>query len=153
MSRILWFLMLLLLAGTAVGASWAFNNGTLSFGKQEPKVKPAADSGPPPMVVALGQVDGETQVAKPLPLVQGRIVELPRKEPGVKKGAALLKLDDGMYKAMADVAKAALDAAQQRHEQAKDCAEQYRLKEKQQQAAINAAQAEKKSVKLERDTN
>src|SRR5256885_8134322 len=112
MNRFLWMIMLLLLIGTVVGASWALNNGGGPFGKGDAKKKPAEET-PPPMVVALGLVDGERPVAKPLPLVQGRVVEVIAEGTEVKKGTPLLKLDSGMYEAAAKEAKAALEDAQE----------------------------------------
>ena len=152
MNRVLWLLMLVLLIGTAVGASLAFNNGGNPFGKAAPKSK-ADDAGPPPLVVALGHVDGERSVAKPLPLVQGRIIEVIAEGTEVQKGDALLKLDDRMYKAAVDEAKAALDEAQEKLTQAKDLPEQHRLKQEQQQKQIAAAEAERKSAKFEQEFN
>ncbi|MCI0684505.1 MAG: HlyD family efflux transporter periplasmic adaptor subunit [Gemmataceae bacterium] len=150
MNRFLWLLMVVLLVGTAVGASLAFNNGN-PFGKAAPKTK--ADNPAPPMVVALGLVDGDPSVAKPLPLVPGRIVEVIAEGTEVKKGDPLLKLDDRMYQATVDEAKAALDEAVEKLTQAKDLPEQHRLKQEQQQKAIAAAEAERKSAKFEQDFN
>ena len=152
MNRFLWVLMLVLLVGTAVGASLAFNNGGNPFGKGQTKTK-TDDSTPPPMVVALGLVDGERSVAKPFPLVQGRIIEVIGEGTEVRKGDALLKLEDGLYKAAVDEAKAALDEAQEKLTQAKDLPEQHRLKQEKQQKAIAAAEAERKSAKFEQDFN
>jgi len=97
---------------------------------------------------ALGQVDGETQVAKPLPLVQGRIVELTPEGTWVKKGAALLKLDDGMLQGNGGRSEGCAGCRPATARAAKDLPEQYRLKEKQQQAAITPPRP-KESVKLE----
>lgn len=151
MSRFLWLLMLVLLVGTAVGARLAFNNGGNPFAKAKPKQQ--ADDAAPPLVVALGLVDGESPVARPLPLVQGRIVEIVAEGTEVAKGDALLKLDDGMYQAAVDEAKAALDEATERLTQAKDLPEQHRLKQERQRKAIAAAEAERKSAKFEQEFN
>lgn len=152
MNRFLWVLMLVLLIGTAVGASLAFNNGGNPFGKAPSKTT-GEGGAPPPLVVALGLVDGERTVARPFPLVQGRILEIIAEGTEVKKGDALLKLEDGMYKAAVDEAKAALDEAAEKLTQAKDLPEQHRLKQERQQQAIAAAEAERKSAKHEQDFN
>ncbi len=150
MNRFLWLLMLLLLVGTVVGAGWAFNNGAGPFAKDDAKAKPAEDA-PPPNVVALGFVDGDKPVVKPLPLVQGRVVEVIAEGTEVKKGTTLLKLDSGMYEAAVKEAQAALEDSQEKAKQAKQLPEQQRLKELQQQKAITAAESERKAVQLERD--
>src|SRR5438876_4519109 len=61
----------------------------------------------------------------------------------------LLKLDSGLYKATVDEATAALADVKEKAEQAKDLFEQQRLKQVQQEKAIAAAEAERKSIKYE----
>ena len=151
MSRSLWFLMILLLVGSAVGAAWAINYGVNPFAKSNGHSKAADEPVAPPMVVALGLVDGERTVAKPLPLVPGRVIEVVAEGTELKKGDTILKLDDTMHRATVAEAKAALDDAKQKLEQAKDLPKQHELKQEQQQQAIDAAQAEHKAVKLDQD--
>src|SRR5206468_6234305 len=114
-------------------------------------VKAADDPLAPPMVVALGLVDGDQQVSKPAPLVQGRVIEVIAEGTEVKKGDMLLKLDSGLYKATVDEATAALTDVKEKAEQAKDLPEQYRLKQVQQEKAIAAAEAERKATELDQE--
>jgi multidrug resistance efflux pump len=151
MNRFLWLVMLLLLIVSVVGASWAINHAANPFAKVALQANPADQAPAPPMVVALGLVDGEKPVSKPVPLVQGRVIDVIAEGTEVSKGDPLLKLDSGMYKASVDGAKAALDDAQEKLKQAQSLPEQHRLKQDQQQKAILAAEADRKSIKLEQD--
>jgi multidrug resistance efflux pump len=152
MNRSLVIVMIVLLIGTGVGAYWVMNGAGNPFAKGNGKDKGVPhEPAPPPMVVAVGLVDGERTVTKPLPLVQGRVIEVAAEGTAVQKGDAILKIDDAIYKAVVAEATAALHDAQERHKQAKDLPQQYKLKREQQQEAITAAEAERKSVKLEQD--
>lgn len=151
MNRFPWLVMLVLLIGTAGGAFWAYNNGINPFAKDDGKKNANETPKPPPMVVAVGFVDGEKPVAKPVPLVQGRVIEVATEGADVKKGDPILKLDDTMYRASVDEAQAALADADEKLKQAQDLPEQQQLKIAQQQEAVNAAEAEKQSVKLDQD--
>jgi HlyD family secretion protein len=149
MNRFLWILMLAILIGTAVGASWAFNQVGNSFSKAQDL---ASETPPPPIVVALGLVDGDKQVAKLFPLAQGRVEEVIGEGTQVQKGDLLLRLDEGLAKATLAEAKADLQAAQEKHEQALDLPKQLDLKIKQQEKAITAHQAKRKAIKSEQDS-
>jgi multidrug resistance efflux pump len=151
MNRLLWLVMLLLLIGTAVGAGWAFQNGAGPFGKGAHPAKNADDSPAPPLVVALGLVDGESTVTKPAPLVQGRVVEVIGEGVEVKKGDVLLKVESGLQQATVEEAKAALVDAQEKRKQAGDLPKQHQLKQEQQQKAIAAAEAEGKATERDKD--
>src|SRR5207253_2501032 len=115
------------------------------------KAKPSEENAPPPMVVALGLVDGDKPIARLVPLVPGRVVDVASEGIEVKQGAMLLKLDSGMYEAAVKEAQAALEDAKEKLKQAKSLPKQQEYKEKQQQQAIEAADAEKKAAQLEQD--
>jgi HlyD family secretion protein len=149
MNRLLWILMLILLVVTAVGAGWALNQSGNGAGKGPGKSSGAEPM--PPVVVALGQVDGDQKVAKLFPLVQGEVKEVIAEGTQVKKGDVLLRLDSGLAKATLDEAIADLKAAKEKHIQSLDLPEQHKLKVRQQQQAITAHQAERKSLELEQD--
>jgi multidrug resistance efflux pump len=151
MNRLLWLVMLLLLIGTALGAGWAFQNGAGPFGKGAHPAKNAEEPPAPPLVVALGLVDGEHTVTKPAPLVQGRVAYVIAEGTEVKQGDVLLKVESGLQEATVNEAKAALADVQEKLEQAKDLPEQHRLKQEQQKQAIAAARADYKATKLEKD--
>jgi multidrug resistance efflux pump len=151
MNRFLWLVMLLLLIGTAVGAGWAFQNGAGPFGKGAHPAKGADEAPAPPMVVALGFVDGEPTVAKPAPLVQGRVVYVIAEGTEVKQSDVLLKVESGLQEATVNEAKAALADVQEKLNQAQDLPEQHRLKQEQQEKAIAAADAEKKATERDKD--
>jgi multidrug resistance efflux pump len=149
MSRLLWILMLILLVGTAVGASWAFKQGNPFTAPDKSEVLSPAP--PPPTVVALGFVDGDPAVAKLTVFGQGTIKEVIGEGTQVAKGDVLLRLDEGLAKATLDEANADLNAAKEKHTQALDLPKQHELKVKQQQQAIAAHDAKRKGVKLEQD--
>jgi len=151
MNRFLWLVMLLLLVGTAVGAGWAFQNGAGPFGKGAHAAKGADEPPAPPLVVALGLVDGEPTVSKPAPLVQGRVIEVIAEGTEVKKGEMLLKLESGLQEATVNEAKAALADAQEKSKQAEDLPKQHELKKEQQQKAIAAAEADRKATELDQE--
>ncbi|MCS7045212.1 MAG: biotin/lipoyl-binding protein [Gemmataceae bacterium] len=148
MNRIWWLLILVLLVGT-MAAAWAYYNG---FGHSSITRPSMTGEEAPPMVVGLGLIDGENQVAKLTLLMQGRVTEVISEGAIVKKGEPLLKIDQGMYQAAIEEAKAALEEARERLNQAKDLPEQHRLKLVQQQAAIDAAEAERRSVRLDQQS-
>ncbi len=151
MNRSLVIVMIVLLLATGIGAYWVISGGVNPFAKTDGKNKAADPPTAPPMVVAVGLVDGERTVSKPLPLVQGRVIEVVAEGTALKKGESILKIDDAMYRATVEEAQAALTDAEEKLKQAKDLPQQYELKEKQQTEAIAAAKAEQKAIKLDQD--
>lgn len=148
MNRVLWMLMLALLIGTAIGASWAFNQGN-PFGKAAAQ-NPPADP-PPPVVIALGLVDGDPTVTKPAVLSQGIVREIVAEGTQVKKGDMLMRLDSTLAQATLDQANADLKAAREEHHQALDLPKQHELKIEQQQKVVAAHEANRRKVKIEQD--
>jgi HlyD family secretion protein len=150
MSRLMWVVGLLLLAGSVVGAGWALNHANPPPGAAE---KPVFE--PPPEVVCLGVVDVEKGVTNLYPKQPGEVAwvaETKNKDGSdrvFKEGEVLLKLNTKMARLLVDKAKSAVKAAQADLEKAKKLPEELRLKLEAQEAAIRAYGHEKEKVAAE----
>jgi multidrug resistance efflux pump len=133
--RFLWFLGILLLAGTALGAAWALNHGSTDKG-----AAPVESAPPPPGVVALGMVDSDPEIRKLRPPVAGKITEVAPEGKLLKKGDRILRLDNRTAALLLDQAEAALGDARLRLDLAKIMPDKHKLELKNQEKAIIIAQ-------------
>jgi len=140
-----WIAGILLLAVSAVGATWALNQNGPSAGKPTVKADPAI----PPGVVCLGYVDVDPGVAQLHPLQQGRIVWVEKEGAEVAKGDPLLKLEDKLPIAKVNEAKADLDNAKKQLEKAQQLPQQHKLKLEEQGKGIKAAEASRDAAQAE----
>lgn len=136
---------LLLLAGS-LGGAWAYQ-------QQNPPPPPSAKEPEPapPLVMAIGYVDGEFGVAKLFPLASGRVTSTAAEGAPVAKGDAVLVLDDQLAQMKLKEAEADLANAAAQLEQAKKLEPQHAEKIKQQISAIAGADLKKKAMKNELD--
>ncbi|HEX3313331.1 MAG TPA: HlyD family efflux transporter periplasmic adaptor subunit [Gemmataceae bacterium] len=146
MNRFVWIFGILLLVASLVGANWAFNNSPAERRSDTDKNAPPA----PPIVMALGYIDGDPGLTHLYPLQSGRVVEVASEGAVVKKGAAILKMDDELARRKVDEAKAERDNARAQFDQANLLPEQQKEKLAQQQAAVDAAQKGAEVADLER---
>lgn len=154
MNRLVWLLGLLLLVGSLVGAGWALNQTPAPGGGRSTTTVPASaattDPDQPPLVVAVGYVDGKAGVSRLYPLQQGRIVDVVAENTRVDKGKPILSLDDELARLKVAEAQADLDNADVQLTQAQKLREQQALKIEQQTAAVTAAERKRAAGELER---
>ena len=148
MNRFVWIFGILLLVGSLVGANWAFNASRADHPRDADKDKTPI----PPVVMALGYIDGDPGVAHLHPVIAGQVVEVAKEGIEVKKGAPLLKMVDEYARKKLDEAKAERDNAKAQLEQAQTLPDQTKEKLAQQQAAIDAAQKGAEIADLERES-
>jgi len=123
-----------LLIVTAIGASLAFNSGASGGPAEKDKVPPVKHNG-----LCLGYVDVEHGVAYLHPTQPGEVVAVREEGYHAKKGEWLLKIDDQLARLTRAGAEATLA-------EAKTLPEQHKLKVKQQQQVIEAAENRKKAA-------
>jgi multidrug resistance efflux pump len=140
-----WLLGLLALAASLTGG-WAFHSR--AGGNPGPRPTPAPpDDSAGRGVVCFGHVDVEPGISSLYPLQTGRVDEVKvREDEEVPAGAVLLSLDRRPAEALVRQARADLDAARAQHEQAQAAVAQQRIKEAEQQAAIDTARQRLKAA-------
>jgi multidrug resistance efflux pump len=148
MNRFVWIFGILLLVGSLVGANFAFNASPNEHRGDGDKDKTPI----PPVVMALGYIDGDPGVAHLHPVLSGQVVEVAKEGVEVKKGAPLLKMVDEYARKKLDEAKAERDNAKAQLDLAKTLPEQTKEKIAQQQAAVDAAQKGAEIADLERQS-
>jgi HlyD family secretion protein len=146
--RLPWFLGLILLAGTAVGAAWALNHGA-----GEPSDTAANASSPPPGVVALGMVDNEPGIRKLRAPLPGKVIEVAAEGRLFKKGELLLRLDNRAATLLLEEAEAALDNARKQLELAEVLPKKHELEVQSQEKAITAAEKKAEAVRQDLEAN
>jgi HlyD family secretion protein len=130
MNRIFWAIGVMLLVGTLVGVGLGFNHSP----------PPASvDPTPPPAVMAVGYIDGESGVSKLYPLQSGRLVKTVAEGTFVEKGEPLLWLDEELAELKKSAANADLEASLAQQMLAEKLDDQRKSKIEQQTRAINAA--------------
>jgi multidrug resistance efflux pump len=153
MNRHLWLLGLLLLAGSLVGAGWAFNQSPPgAANRASVSTSPAGDSAAeqPPLVMAIGYVDGKAGVSRLYPLQQGRVIDVVGENTHVDKGKPILTLDDELARLKAAEAQADLDNSEAQLQQTAKLQEQQALKIEQQKAAVTGAERKRSAAENER---
>lgn len=142
--RLFWFVGILLLIGTAVGAGYALNNSVApNNGSSAPRQPQVPDKTTPPGAVCIGLVDIEPGVTQLYPVQPGRVTWIIEEDKTVKKGDVLLKLDDRLARFRVTEAKADVSAARETARQAESLPEQYKQKIAQQTAAVEGAKFQK----------
>ena len=136
----IWLLGIVLLIGSVVGAGFAFNQPPAS------RTGDAAPPAPPPMVMAVGYVDGEIGVSKLYPIQPGKLIKAVGESVQVKKDEPILWLDDELAKLKVAEAEEDLKNAKALLEQAATVAPAHQNKIIQQQAAIDGAKLARKSA-------
>jgi HlyD family secretion protein len=148
MNRFVWIFGILLLVGSLVGANWAFNAAPGQSRSDADKDR----TPPPPIVMALGYIDGAPGVAHLHPVLAGQVVEVAKEGVEVKQGAPLLKMVDELARRKLDEAQAERDSAKAQLSLANTLPEQTKEKIAQQQAAVEAAQKGAEIADLERES-
>ena len=139
MNRLFWIFGILLLIGSLVGASFAFNQSPASRNAE------AAPVGPP-TVYAIGNVDGEIGVSKLYPIQPGKLVKALGEGVQVKKDEPILWLDDEFAKFKVAEAEEDLKNSKALLEQSATLGPAHQNKIIQQQAAIDGAKLARKSA-------
>jgi len=146
--RFLWFLGIVLLVGTALGAAWALNHGST-----EQSAGPAETPAAPPGIVALGMVDNEPKIRNLHPPVPGKVVEVAPEGKPLKKGDRILRLDSQFAAALVEGAEAALENARLQLELARILPEKHKIEVKNQEKAIVIAQKKTDALAKELEAN
>ena len=139
MNRLFWIFGILLLIGSLVGASFAFN---------QPPVSRSAEAAPPgpPTVYAIGNVDGEIGVSRLYPIQAGKLMKTLGEGVQVKKDEPILWLDDELAKLKIAEADEDLKNSKALLEQSATLGPAHQSKIIQQQAAIDGAKLARKSA-------
>lgn len=145
MSRIPRILLILLLAGSILGAGWVLNHSQ----NNDLKKAALADERLPPYVISLGFVDACSGVAKLYPLQSGRVEAAVAEGKFVDKGDVLLKLDNRQAGFLRRQADANLKAASELLQQAQQGPERHLKEIAAQEAAIKAAKAQRAATDFE----
>lgn len=130
---------ILLLVASTAGAIFALNPN----GPGTPRAKGDGEIAPgQPTLVCYGNLDVEPGVVPLFPLQAGRVMEVLVKEnEPVKKGQALLKVDDQLAQFQLQRAEADLQVAESRANEARKLPKQHQLKLDQQSAAVEATKS------------
>lgn len=148
LSRSSLFLSLLgvVLLAASVGAAVWFLRNPHANAEPPSAESPAAGA---PLAVCFGRVDVESGVVSLYPVQPGRVESVRVKEgESVRKGSVLLTLDHKLADLLVEQARQDWLAAQAQLEQARKLGEQQRLREEQQQAAVDAARARARAAEL-----
>jgi multidrug resistance efflux pump len=137
----LWLLGLVLLVGTAAGASWLLNHGSSAAGASPTSAEPNQDL--PEGVICTAYVDVEQGVGKLYPLQPGRVVWVAEEGAVVARDQPLLKLDDSLVRADLKRAEADLAGAREQLKKAKLLPEQREQQIKQIRALIQGLQSDR----------
>jgi multidrug resistance efflux pump len=137
--RAWWVAGVVLLVGTVAGTGWVIRNP--SAGAQEGTSPGAADPSGPLGIIAFGHVDVKDGVRRLFPLQTGRVTWVAPEGKMCEKGEVVLRLDDQLAKEDVARAKAGLQDAQARYEQAKVLPEQHDLDIKAQKEAVKYAES------------
>lgn len=144
-TRVFWLLGLLILVGSAAGASWVLYAHS---GELVPQNRPRSGDSAPAIenevvAVAVGYADIRGVLRSLHPVQQGRVEKVDAQEgQKVKAGELLLSLDKSHTEALVRQAQADLVIAQTQLEQARKLIEQQALREAQQSDAIKVAQSQ-----------
>jgi multidrug resistance efflux pump len=146
--RFVWFLGIILLVGTALGAAWALNHGSTDMAPTS-----GSEAFDPPGVVALGMVDNDPKIRQLRPLMGGEVIEVAAEGKRVKKGDVLLRIDSEIAALAVTEAEAFLQNALVRLEQAKTLPEKHKLELQSQEKAITIAQKKTNVARHEVEAN
>jgi multidrug efflux pump subunit AcrA (membrane-fusion protein) len=145
--RFAWFLGIVLLVGTALGAGWALNHG--ASGQDS---APSPEAAPPPGIVALGMVDNEPRIRNLRLPLQGKVLEAAPEGKFLKKGELLLRLDSEDAALAVKGAEAVLQDARIQLEQAQILPKKHELDLKNQEQAVAIARDNKAAFFYEVDS-
>ncbi len=112
-TSLVWLFGILLLVGTAAGASWILNNSEANGGKAEENTTKAPFCGIG--IICVAYVDVEGGIASLYPEQPGRVTEvLVQEGEQVKPGKVLLKVDDTLQRRIVEEAQGDLEIAKQK---------------------------------------
>jgi len=136
--RFMWFLGIVLLVGTALGAAWALNHGST-----EQSAGPVEAPAAPPGIVALGMVDNDPKSRNLHPPGPGKGVGVGPEGKPLKKGERILRLDSQFAASLVEGAEAALDNARLQLKLAELLPEKHKIDIQSQEKAIAIAKGNK----------